>query len=383
MPRVRMLLGPCPALPELTLVGTAEFQAAYTGLAEHDHGPNLEIVILGRGQTSYVAQGVTYTVRGGDLFSTPPHLVHSTGGNPQNKAHHAWIQIDLSRPPAGHTFLELPEGELLRRRLAALPVLAGRGSPDLYEQLAEIYTRAEALTATPPATLATLAAAHAAAAAARAHPPVRHDRLPLLNLRSRVLRFLLDYLAAAEALLAAAPPTNKPPQPRQDSSVPAAGAGGAPETARAAGTAGSAEVAGQAAAAAPSPAIAEAIAYMRANLAVPLAVGHIARACGYSTSAFKQSFRRETGLSPADYFLRLKIEEAKRRLATSDVAVTELAIDLGFSSGQYFATVFRRLTTQTPSTYRACQQLAITTPAAAAAANRNPGARRMTRRLPR
>lgn len=48
-----------------------------------------------------------------------------------------------------------------------------------------------------------------------------------------------------------------------------------------------------------------------------------------------------------------RIRLAKRLLAESDSAVTEIAYDVGCASPQHFSTLFRRVTGETPSTWRA------------------------------
>jgi len=90
--------------------------------------------------------------------------------------------------------------------------------------------------------------------------------------------------------------------------------------------------------------------HIQANLEFPhlLSVDHLARAAGLSPSRFKISFKEETGIPPAEYALRARIAEAERRLAKSKATITEIAYELGFSSSQYFASAFKRLTNLTP-----------------------------------
>lgn len=78
----------------------------------------------------------------------------------------------------------------------------------------------------------------------------------------------------------------------------------------------------------------------------------LARHARLSLSHFKKRFRAETGLSPRQFILRDKIEAAKRMLHQDGTSVTGIALDLGFVSSQYFATVFKRITGVTPSRYR-------------------------------
>ena len=93
--------------------------------------------------------------------------------------------------------------------------------------------------------------------------------------------------------------------------------------------------------------------HIEGHLEEPLALPGLAERAGLSLPRFKSRFKQEVGIPPADYVLRCKIEAAKQRLAGSTVSVTDVAFELGFSSSQYFATVFRRYTRQTPGQYRA------------------------------
>lgn len=101
-----------------------------------------------------------------------------------------------------------------------------------------------------------------------------------------------------------------------------------------------------------NPVVRSAIEYMQANLAEPVSVAQIAEAVGLRTSRFHEVFRSETGQTPADYFSRLRIECARDRLRHGTDPIIHIAMDLGFSSSQYFANTFRKYTGMTPSAYR-------------------------------
>ena len=97
--------------------------------------------------------------------------------------------------------------------------------------------------------------------------------------------------------------------------------------------------------------IARSLDHIARHLHEPLYVPELARTIHLSESRFKARFRREVGLPPGEYLLRAKIAAACTELRQSGPRVTELAHRLGFSSSQYFATVFRRFTGLTPSAY--------------------------------
>jgi hypothetical protein len=58
------------------------------------------------------------------------------------------------------------------------------------------------------------------------------------------------------------------------------------------------------------------------------------------------------GSSLSQFWLRERIRIARERLLDDGATVTDVATELGFSSSQHFATVFRRFTGFTPNRYR-------------------------------
>ena len=78
---------------------------------------------------------------------------------------------------------------------------------------------------------------------------------------------------------------------------------------------------------------------------------------GYSLSRFKIKFKEVVGIPPANYISMKKLEYAKHLLATTDLPITRIALDAGFSSSNYFCTMMRNYTSFTPSEYRnMCRQ---------------------------
>lgn len=80
-----------------------------------------------------------------------------------------------------------------------------------------------------------------------------------------------------------------------------------------------------------------------------LTVARLAKLAGLSPSRFQAAFKQETGIPPAEFALRARINEASRRLARPRADVTSVAFALGFSSSQYFASAFKRFTNIQPS----------------------------------
>nr|WP_298682345.1 helix-turn-helix domain-containing protein [uncultured Dongia sp.] len=67
---------------------------------------------------------------------------------------------------------------------------------------------------------------------------------------------------------------------------------------------------------------------------------------------FKRRFTGATGLSPIAYVQRLRIEDAKRRLERTEVAVDEISWQVGYEEPAFFRRLFKRVTGLTPGTYR-------------------------------
>jgi transcriptional regulator GlxA family with amidase domain len=101
-----------------------------------------------------------------------------------------------------------------------------------------------------------------------------------------------------------------------------------------------------------SPAIGKALDFLSTNLSTDIHVADISAAVGLSTGHFHDVFLRETGFTPARYHQRLRIAAAKQLLIVNDHSITDVAIELGYSSSQYFATTFRKLVGLTPQQYR-------------------------------
>ncbi len=99
-----------------------------------------------------------------------------------------------------------------------------------------------------------------------------------------------------------------------------------------------------------SPVILSAAAFIQTHAAQALSMEKVAEQAGFSLSHFKARFKKEMGLTPTQYYMGLRIEQAKE-LLTAGRSVTDTAIALEFSSPSYFATVFRRITNMTPTQY--------------------------------
>lgn len=78
----------------------------------------------------------------------------------------------------------------------------------------------------------------------------------------------------------------------------------------------------------------------------------LASACSLSESQFSRVFRQTIGISPQQYIVRNRIENAKELLAKSHLSLSEIAIQVGFYDASDFGKQFRRQENLTPRQYR-------------------------------
>ena len=102
--------------------------------------------------------------------------------------------------------------------------------------------------------------------------------------------------------------------------------------------------------------VAAAVAFLRKNLNETVRMADLVRHVGFSRARMFDLFKAQTGLTPNHYLQKLRIEKAQEELNRTNKSVTEIAYATGFSSAQYFSTVFIRYTGLSPSNYRKANQ---------------------------
>lgn len=92
--------------------------------------------------------------------------------------------------------------------------------------------------------------------------------------------------------------------------------------------------------------------YLQENIDRNLTLQDLARYFKYSESHFSALFLKETGTSPINYFIRLKIQKACQYIELTDMKLNEIALRLGFEEQAYFSRVFTKVMGVSPTTYR-------------------------------
>lgn len=92
--------------------------------------------------------------------------------------------------------------------------------------------------------------------------------------------------------------------------------------------------------------------YVRHHITERITTSDLADALYLSRSYLSTVFKKETGMSLANYISATKIEEAKRLLQSTDKSMATISSSLGFSSQSQFSTTFLRFTGESPRDYR-------------------------------
>ncbi len=90
---------------------------------------------------------------------------------------------------------------------------------------------------------------------------------------------------------------------------------------------------------------------MEKNLYGNVDMNAICEQLHYSKTYLYTLFKEHTGHSPMEYYIKMKIEEAKRLLREKNDTVTSIADKLCFSNSHYFSHVFGKVVGKSPREY--------------------------------
>jgi AraC-like DNA-binding protein len=96
----------------------------------------------------------------------------------------------------------------------------------------------------------------------------------------------------------------------------------------------------------------KALAIMEKSIHKKLILEDIAWKLGLSPEHFIRVFHKELGMSPMQYFTRLKIEAASAVLVESTDTIETIADNFGFKNPFHFSRIFKKCTGLSPSRYR-------------------------------
>lgn len=101
------------------------------------------------------------------------------------------------------------------------------------------------------------------------------------------------------------------------------------------------------------PTLSAAVAVMEANLEEPLTIAELSRLLGLSRRQLERLFHNYLGTAPSRYYLRLRLDQARRLLRQTEHTITAIAAACGFNSVSHLGTRYREQFGHPPSAERA------------------------------
>jgi len=300
-------------IPGVHGLGGYNYVAARPGLAPHQHPGCVEISLMVKGHQSYRVEGEMYHLKGGEQFVTFPDELHDTGDQPEDKGSLYWLILNVNEDSDKFLFLAPP---MARQLMSDLLGITSRHFVAAHEsQFTMEHTIKALLQRSAPdrheGVIPIYGNEYSAPGKNRKGRPL-DDRLLLLQAASNIVNYITQTIAASRANIHSI-----------------------------------------------SPAIKASLDFIGKHGEEILNVAQLAKEVHMSESQFKILFREEVGIPPAEYMLREKVNHAKTLMSRPDCKIIDVAFQLGFSSSQYFATVFKRFANQTPSEFMHGQQQAL------------------------
>jgi AraC-like DNA-binding protein len=91
--------------------------------------------------------------------------------------------------------------------------------------------------------------------------------------------------------------------------------------------------------------------YIENNLSEDLSLDALSKYASFSPTHFHTCFKKSTGMTLRDFVEESRIRAAVRLLVNTDLTLSEIAYDCGFSSQSYFSYSFKRRMGLTPREY--------------------------------
>lgn len=94
------------------------------------------------------------------------------------------------------------------------------------------------------------------------------------------------------------------------------------------------------------------LAWLEQNLSINLTLPVIARRAAVSTRTLSRRFREQTGTTPVQWVIGARVRRAQGLLETTDLAVEQIAAEVGFGSSTVLREHFGQIVGTGPQAYR-------------------------------
>lgn len=92
--------------------------------------------------------------------------------------------------------------------------------------------------------------------------------------------------------------------------------------------------------------------YIRDHYSEKITLDHLSELVNINKYYLIRLFKQQTGLSPIDYLIHVRLAEAEKLLAHTDVTISKISDMVGFHSPSHFSKTFKESNHSTPSTFR-------------------------------
>jgi AraC-like DNA-binding protein len=100
------------------------------------------------------------------------------------------------------------------------------------------------------------------------------------------------------------------------------------------------------------------LSFIEANLADTISLQQLSSVAGTSVSTLQRMFRQTFRKSPVDYIIHRRFEKARELLEHTNLTITEITYQVGFSDSSYFAYQFKQRFSFTPGQFRKLARIA-------------------------